>query len=247
MAWATARYATYAASGSFTHADLNAIQDQYARSTGLLATDLDPATLTKKLGLGATKRAMVHNVAQHDLGVGPANAQASPRDMVSGIVLETDGLLVVTYRAVGWTCDVPGCGVGTPLGVGLYMNGNGIPYASSGDQPFDKFGAYGYMAGAPFGSCNTSYMTSTGLGLDGSNGNNSSAYPVTTGQVLTSGDGTYEGLIGGMVPNTRNGGPFYVFAAAGTYTIEALYSCSAFCNEHAYVADRFLQVIALDF
>lgn len=246
MAWALARYKTAVAAGSWTPADLNAVQDQYVRATGILATDFDPTTVTKKVGLtqgGDKKRGKVYNAASELVTTGTGPASAPTPDKVSGIVLETDGLLLIYYRATIAACDQPGCGTGTAC---VYMQMNGVGIKIPVDSTF--FGTHhsdvGAAGAASGGGCGEAIATSTIDGLQSGTGGVGPIRVVSTGEILTVGDHTMSFF---PPPAHRTGGPIAVFAAAGTYDIEAKYGWCGFCGSDIYAVDRYLAVEAIDF
>src|SRR5512138_2253761 len=115
MAWPSARFKTAAAGGTWTPADMNGVQDQYIRSTGLLNDDLDDATLRRILGLNQTAAAAGGaQVGRGKVNIPGAETTAattySPTnlatpDRVQNVVLPTDGLIVVVYQAL-WQATV---------------------------------------------------------------------------------------------------------------------------------------------
>lgn len=105
MAWPAARVKTFTNGGSFTPAEANAIQDQYIRATGILADDLDEATVAKGAGLtttaaavsGAKRRRGLSVVQQEQSILPPAltPTKMPTADEVQDIVVETNGLLLI--------------------------------------------------------------------------------------------------------------------------------------------------------
>lgn len=129
-AWPAARYATYGAAGAFTVADLNAIQDQVVRAgpgLGIRSDDFDRNTIAAIVGLsdplvrygkinanGSPQR--FHNSASYT-GVG---------DKVVGVVVPTDGLILVEYTASLAHGYIPGGALPHPnvtLSVALFVGG----------------------------------------------------------------------------------------------------------------------------
>jgi hypothetical protein len=216
MAWATTRYKTFTSGGSFTPADANAIQDQYVRATGILADDLDAATLAVPLGLtttaGATGGAAVRRgksiIATEETLVTPvAYTLAATPDRVQNIVLPTDGFIVIAYH-INIKSSVASAGFHTAF-VGANQIQVAAPTTGNPVVSEAQNGSNGtlYQAGAS----GQSGPTVTNSGAGGYSGD------VTTGQIV----GTRHHAV------EMGGGVMYVFAAAGTYDVSIKYKASS--------------------
>lgn len=132
-------------------------------------------------------------------------------DQVTGIVLPTDGFIVVGYQAT-WQESVDGA-----ARAAIFVGANQLTFASENAAASPLFqeasvgmaaAIYGVLATGPLGLAGTA-SGSGGVGYTGD---------VTTGQVL------------GVVPAAGTGlggGPTYIFAAAGTYTVSVQFKASS--------------------
>jgi len=144
----------------------------------------------------------------------------STPDEVSGIVLPANGLLAVWYQAT-WSPTS-----GSTAEASLFLNGTAVDYANMGVglSPTAQ-----YIADSSPGY--TSPLTTCAAGLQTSVGSSNYTGDVSTGQILGT-DGT--------------GGPCYIFAAAGTYTVSVQFLNSGSIGTTT-VANRKLWVQAVPF
>jgi hypothetical protein len=135
-------------------------------------------------------------------------------DQVTGIVLPTDGLICVAYQAT-WQESV-----NAAARAAIFIGANQVKYAQTQNA--------GPIVQEAFLSCGTPAidkgLASAFMGLESSSGTiDATAYTgdVTTGQILGYGS---PALSAGITPE---GGPCYVFAAAGTYTVSVQFKASS--------------------
>lgn len=210
MAWPSARYKTAANGGSWIPADMNGVQDQYIRSAGLQADDLE-TTAVQHTGLtttaaavgGAAVRRGKAIIATEETRTNVAYGLMTTPDRVQNVVLANDGLIFIAYHAL-WKESV-----NTAARAAIFIGANQLKMqgASGGAPIVQETGnaanaaTYGTLHSYPFGVIGTG-----GAVADGS--------PVTTGQVLGSAAAVYPNV----VP---------VFAAAGTYDISVQFNSSS--------------------
>ncbi len=128
----------------------------------------------------------------------------STPDQITGIVLPTNGLIVIGYMAT-WQNSVGNAG-----NAAIFIGANQLQYIATGT-------ATAPLVQAAQGNGNTGIATPLGTSANGlTSGLQSSNFTgnVTTGQILTA--------AGGGV-----GGPCYIFAAAGTYTVSVQFKASS--------------------
>lgn len=124
-------------------------------------------------------------------------------DRVSNLVLPTDGLIVIGFKAE-WSESVIGA-----ARAALFIGSNQLKVGSSAASPGVQ------ETGARTGNANTfNLLTTYGSGLSTVDSNTAYTGDVTTGQVV--GQST-----------TGQAGPCFVFAAAGTYDITVQYKSSS--------------------
>jgi hypothetical protein len=185
--------------------------NNWKAAAGWVAGPLDATTLLAILGVtggGVTRRgksiipgvdtttATAYNIA--NLG------GAGHQDVVSGVVLPTDGLIVVAYQAL-WKNTLVGNGraaifIGPTQAVVTAGATGGAPLAQNGAGP---------------GSGNFAPLATTPVGLDGSTSPGVDDTEVTTGQIVAPSG------------STGNGGATYLFAAAGTYDVSIQFKNNA--------------------
>jgi hypothetical protein len=152
------------------------------------------------------------NAAYGQLSDGP--------DQITGIVLPTNGLIAIAYQAV-WNESVDNTANAT---IFLGANQLRIAQGNAAAPPVQET-----VCGAGNG-IDTPLATGPG-GLMGNIGTAATAYTgdVTTGQII--GNATFAAAINGSTGNTSVvspiGGPCYVFAAAGTYTVSVQFRASS--------------------
>ncbi len=157
-------------------------------------------------------------VATSQLVGGASYATLATPDQVTGVVLPTGGLLAVWYIAQ-WTSNG---GAGTAKAA-IFVGGNQLVAAPA---------AGGAIAVQEVGNStsNVELLTSAPLGLQGTTGASGSTTPdYTTGMAIAVGGG---------------GGPCYIVAPAGTYTVSVKFKVSAGTSA---IAARHLYVQALSF
>lgn len=125
-------------------------------------------------------------------------------DVVPGIVLPTDGLIVVGFNAV-WQNTASGAGRAA-----IFLNSaqlsNASPGAGGADVPAEASGNTTASV--------DSALTSAPAGLAGFLATNNYTGPVTTGEAMAG-------------PASGNGGPCYIFAAAGTYDVSVQFRATS--------------------
>jgi hypothetical protein len=210
VAWPAARYKTATAGGSWTPGDMNGVQDQYLRATGILQDDLDASTVAEKLGLSQTAAAAGGAKVRRGKSIIPgaeninsaAYTFAPTPDRVQGIVLPTDGLIVVAFKAL-WNHAA----YGTQGRAAIFIGANQLKVAAS-----PGFGGAPVVQEAEITDNadpgEWQGLVTASVGLRGESGNQSLTSDVTTGQVVA---------IGG--PFASHGGVTHIFAAAGTYDV----------------------------
>lgn len=152
-------------------------------------------------------------------------------DQVSNITLPTDGLIAVAYQAL-WKKASAG-----DLGdAAIFLGANqarGANVGTSGSAPVQQaeLGTTDANIYHPLASCGAGLLGSgTNMGAD--------AAGVTTGQIVGSKAANWGTLI-------TNGGPCYIFAAAGTYNVSVQFKSGA--GNAVTVKERKLWVWTLGF
>lgn len=202
MAWPSVRAKTATVGGSWVPADMNAVQDQYLRATGILDTDLDDTTVGAKLGLsnGATTRRGKAIIATTEARTNVAYGTLTTPDQVT-VTLPTDGLIAVAYQAA-WQESVSGTAKAA-----IFIGANQLKTVNVGAAPALQ------DSGSP--STGVAINTDAALGSGAGGLYTGSGGPfadVTTGQTV--------GAVGGN-------GPCYIFAAAGTYIVSVQFKASS--------------------
>jgi hypothetical protein len=141
---------------------------------------------------------------------------------VTGIVLPTNGLIAVWYQAT-WSSSSSGAG-----SAAIFLGANQLQIVTFGNaSPGAQFCV------TPNASVNT--LATNASGISSNNAASNYTGDVITGQIL--------GLQGTGGP-VGIGGPLYVFAAAGTYTVSVQFKASP---GSVTVLNRRLYVQALSF
>lgn len=210
MAWPSSRSKTFVPYGDLTPSDMNALQDQYLRSTGILDTDLDPTTVAAKLGLdgtGAVRRGK-SIIATEESVTSTSYATPTTPDTISNLVLPTDGLIAIWVQVM-WKYSV----AFATAQAAVFLDSNQVTVATDGT-------ASPANAEVTNGGLHNTYgeISSFGGGLLAATTIISRS---TTGQILGTADPTST-----TAPQYR-GGPMYVFAAAGTYSVSIKYKANA--------------------
>lgn len=146
-------------------------------------------------------------------------------DQVAGIVLPTDGLIVVAYQAL-WNNSVAGA-----ARAALFLGAAQVTFGRAGNVPA-QVDAGPITAGTtdnPLATSNYGLVSTDAAGT---------ASEVTTGQIV--------GMQNPSTPNAlaNAGGPCYIFAAAGTYTLSVQFKAS---SGNVVVQKRHLWVWTMDF
>ena len=232
MAWPSSRYKTASNGGSWTPADMNGVQDQYIRSAGVEADDLEQA-VTEALGIttsasghgGAAARRGNCIVPTEESRTNTAYGTLTTSDIVEDIVLPTDGLIVVLYSAM-WKESVAGA-----ARAALFVGANQLKASAFGVAGGPQVQAAATQAG---GGVTNSYtpLATVPVGLASGEINPGSAIdvPVTTGQAVGAmGSNTASFYVGSV--NWKEtmpvGSPCFIFAAAGTYDISVQFKASS--------------------
>jgi hypothetical protein len=206
VAWPAARYKTATAGGSWTPGDMNGVQDQYLRATGILQDDLDAATVADILGIsqtassagGAKVRRGKSIIPTQEDRTNPAYGTMTTADRVQSLVLPTNGLIVVAFQAI-WA-DLGGAG--SPSAA-IFVGANQLKVITPGGAPAVQEATI--TTGNDEHALNTSPrgLVTRGIGAAGS------TTVVTTGTVAA----------GGSAGGAGDGGLTLIEAAAGTYDI----------------------------
>lgn len=140
-------------------------------------------------------------------------------DQVTGIILPTNGLIMVGYQAT-WSASG-----GSTAEAQIYLGSNGVQYAnmSTSDSPTIQV--------ATMSSGEPSPLTTSAAGLTTSTDGGPYTGDVTTGQILGTGN---------------LGGPCYIFAAAGSYAVSVRFLNSGSIGTTT-VSNRKLWVRAITF
>lgn len=199
----------------------------------------------------AAQSAGVNQVAQTVKGIAPVGANQSTSsttyttmatpDQVSGIVLSTNGLIAVWYQAL-WQESVVGAGRAA-----IFLGANQLQVQGKvGSSVGPQVTAAATGGG---GSANVFVpLVSHSLGLASSSGTAGYGADATTGQAIGYGgpnDAFYELSNSGIYIGTGIlGGPCYIRASAGTYTVSVQFKAS---SGSVTVDDRTLWVQAISF
>lgn len=172
-------------------------------------------TLAQQLGItnaANTGRGKV-NITTSESRTNVAYGTLTTPDQVTGIVLPTDGLIAIAYQAT-WQESVNGA-----ARAGLFLGANQLRVAQVG------VAAGPTLVEAPLAGGSTAvdaplFTNSSGasVGL--------SSWATATGAYT--GDVTTGQIVGGVGSTSQpGGGPIYVFAAAGTYTISVQFKATS--------------------
>lgn len=191
--------------------------------------NIDSANVSAVFALAAgvnasqTVKGSVNITTSQSTGSTTPTLLATP-DQVTNVVMPAQGLIAVWYQAT-WLESVGG-----NARAGIYLNGNqqtiqGANGASSG--PLGVAAATNNFGGA----ANVALpLFSTAFGL-ASVGGGARAGDVTTGQAVgyvDSGTGVYCEIGPGVIKfDQGGGGACYIFAAAGSYTVDVRFHCAA--------------------
>lgn len=189
---------------------------------GSIDGDNVSSTAGGQLGLSSsviTRRGKT-NIAATESRTNVAYGTLTIPDQVTGIVLPTDGLIVVAYQAI-WQNSVAGAARAC-----IDLSGNQLKQAQIGAAPIVQ------EATGPGGVNQDEPMGSAPSGLVGAAGGAGNATEVTTGQLV------------GSFGTVNAGGPCYIFAAAGTYTVSVQFKSS---SGSVTVKNRHLWVWTLGF
>lgn len=200
---------------TIVNADINS-------SAAIVGTKLAANTITndkiatadlQKLGLSdSTIRRGKSIIATTEVRNNTAYGTLATPDQVANIVLPTDGLLAISYQATWQETNVGAARAA------IFLNSNQLRYAD-GTTASTNLQETPTAANA----ANQDHPLSTHLqGIKAVGGGGSSAYggDVTTGQVIGM-------TIDASAGSTFLGGPCWVFAAAGTYTVSVQFKASA--------------------
>lgn len=213
MAWPTQGTVTKAATngGAWSFTDMNNLQYQFCRATGILNTDLDPTTVLQPVGLNETtdvhRGKFIQSGSSFETITSTSYADMTTPDRVQNIVLPTDGLIDIYYHAE-WSSSVSNVGKAA-----IFLGSNQLKKpTSTGGTSVQEVTSAASNIESPVVTCSAGLVAAV----------NSVDYggPVTTGQVI--GD------------NNGIGGACTVFAAAGTYTVGIKYKSSSGTVQRRY-------------
>ena len=213
-------------------------------TTGKIADDavtnakVDSTTVAEPIGLNepTTARRGKSVVATEQSTTSTSFVTLTTPDQVASIVLPTDGLIFVAYRAL-WKLT----GASNPANVQLFLGSNEVlsPFHDAAPQSVAASLAngstlYGPLQTSPVGTGNAGGFTAAG-----SSGGSDSTY-VTTGQYL----GQKEGSAG---HSGALGSPVVIEAAAGTYTISVRFKVNVTSGGTLFLKERKLWVWTMGF
>lgn len=188
-----------------------------AAATNLTSADILNAATTISLQVGES---MGHtNIATTETRTSTAYGTMPTPDQVTGIVLPANGLIAVWYQATVTPPASPPAGV-----VAIFVGANQLKTVGSGSVP-------SVQEVAVSNSSEATVVTTFSEGLVVQAPSLPYGGDVTTGQV-----------VGG----TQGGGPCYIFATAGTYTVSVQYKVSSGSGS-VTASNRKLWVKALGF
>jgi hypothetical protein len=164
------------------------------------------------------------NIATSEARTNAGYGTLTTPDQVVGVVLPTDGLVLVGYQAQ-WAESVAGA-----ASANIFLGANGLKAATGnggGSAPIDDaIGTAATSTASVFAPLTTGVL---GLYSGVTQGGTTAAADVSTGQVV--------GYFGGPA---GSGGPLWIFAAAGTYTVSVQYKATSGSvtakNRHLWVA-----------
>jgi hypothetical protein len=225
MAWPSSRYKTAAAGGSWTHDDMNGVQDQYVRTAGVETDDLE-TEVTQALGLnttasghgGAAVRRGKSIIATEEARTDTAYGLLTTPDQVENVVMPTDGLIVVAYQAL-WKESVTGA-----ARAAIFVGADQLKIAHNTATPATQAAARPSTAYANLHTWGGG-LASIDPAADTSQ--------VTTGQVVGFHSQTPETSVNVEIDGSEvdgplfGAGPCYIFAAAGTYDISVQFKASS--------------------
>jgi hypothetical protein len=163
----------------------------------------------QRLGLSdaTTVRRGVSAVTGSDSRTGATYATMPTPDRVTGVQLQSNGLLFIAYQAA-FSSSVPSAG-----SAAVFLNSNQLKVAAAPAPVVQE-------AATPAGTLPAPLAT-TALGLACDTGAAATAYTgdVTTGQIV--------GVFQNLGVNAFYGGPLVVKAAAGTYTVSVQFKASS--------------------
>jgi hypothetical protein len=183
----------------------------------------------------------VSNIATSQVLTSTTYATMTTPDQVTGIVLPTNGLIAVWYRAT-WQESVAGAALAA---VFLGSNQVQVPVQGSTTPNTQAAATNGSNAGVNYP------LASSFAGLVSANLGSAYTGDVTTGQLMGIGNHTSVGLgiayqdspatLAQLLPL---GGPMYIEAAAGTYTVSVRFRST---SGSVTVANRLLRAQAISF
>lgn len=188
-----------------TPENVNQVQQNFTDVTTWANANVDQDNMTStfldKIGVtksGTVRRGETH-VAGAETRTNAAYGSLTTPDQVSSVVLPSNGLIVVGYQAI-WQNSTAGNGRAA-----IFIGANQLKAASATGAAAvqEALGSATINDDDPLATTSLGLATSAGAGA---------ATEVTTGQVL----GT-----------ASFGGPTYVFASAGTYTISVQFKSAA--------------------
>jgi len=191
-----------------------------AAATSITSGDLNDLRVFARTGTGGQTGHT--NIATSQSTSSTSYTTLATPDQVSGIVMPTNGLIAVWYQAA-WTESVSNTGRAA-----LFLGGN--------QQKIAMFGGPVTVAASTGGALTVgdfAPLVSCGSGLVTLGGGSSYSGDVTTGQavgelVQVGSGGFTQELAGTNTPViSMGGGPCYIFAAAGTYTVSVQFKASS--------------------
>jgi hypothetical protein len=184
------------------------IQNNFTTLQTVINGNLDSANLSaatsQSAGVnasGQTVKGAVNIATSQSTGSTTYTTLATP-DQITGLVLPTNGLLVMWYRAI-FASSVNSAGSAT-----VFVNSNQLVVDEGGSGPPVVQSAVTANANVNNG------LYSTAEGLASTNSPFNYGSDATTGQIVGGG-------------SSGQGGPIYIFAAAGTYTVSVQFKASS--------------------
>lgn len=163
------------------------------------------------------------NIATSESRTNAAYGTLTTPDQVASVVLPTDGLIAVVYQAL-WQESVAGA-----ARAAIFIGANQLQVQTSDIGPVTQAGTTGGAVAA----IDRSLGTWNG-GLASQAHGAAQTADITTGQVVGFGNTaganiSFEtnGVVRAFAAETNVGGPVYVFAAAGTYTVSVQFKASS--------------------
>jgi hypothetical protein len=186
------------------------------------------------------------NIATSESRTNIAYGTLTTPDQVTGIVLPSNGLIAVWYQAM-WQCSVA---VANTAQAAIFVGSNQLQVQDSITN-----GPSAQSARLGSGAANVNQaLFSLPIGLASNANASATAGDITTGQAVGFGATTGGGSAGFFTGNGANsgsiaassasGGPCWIFAAAGTYTISVQFKAS---SGSVTASNRKLWVQALSF